>query len=651
MSKKRRLVRAIKKFFRKFIRKSSSTVKKQSLWLLRNFIVTKKRRNSVNSGFVLPTVAMVSLVVVLLTIAIMFRSFERSKNASNVRVNQAVLNAAAPALDRAKAKINQLIEDPLLPRSTFSDLSLTQVFDSSIDKYTFGDETQLKLVHEFNGNSGIQDEENLTSAWKYPVDTDNDGKFDSYTLYGIYYKTPRSTRARSPVDARTQPMDEGVSGTTCDTNVVTSADLVGTQGWYKVGSTLKRSFFVYTTTVPITDLSGIASAEQSKYVVFKGNKGFVALEYQQDRERIPLPNNAVLYEDDLEIAPGEGLNLNGRIFTNGNLLTRQNSNGVRYYLVSSPNSCYFTESNSKIVVAGNVINNKGTDTTVRNGVAVDLYTSGGVTTGNTISNTQQTVPANVFGQTAAYNSNAYADRIERLIEATTDGTTLATIDQLPNEVKEGIIKDQANNPAKEYSEIREEQLKIYFRKRTRRVPYAEVPDGGNALNNTGTDYATTDPTLGSGDSLRPIDAWVFPFNPANGTNAADYAKIGIKTNDDDSKKIYLSATDPDVQKKLDKEERIGDRILVGNGLPQLWYDSTKNKFISSSDDGQVISGKEWQTLEKGLQQRMRCRWVLPVRLKAYLMTTHLTCECGLQLFITIKQTLTILRHRVILKHQ
>ena len=175
MSKKRRLVRAIKKFFRKFIRKSSSTVKKQSLWLLRNFIVTKKRRNSVNSGFVLPTVAMVSLVVVLLTIAIMFRSFERSKNASNVRVNQAVLNAAAPALDRAKAKINQLIEDPLLPRSTFSDLSLTQVFDSSIDKYTFGDETQLKLVHEFNGNSGIQDEENLTSAWKYPVDTDNDG--------------------------------------------------------------------------------------------------------------------------------------------------------------------------------------------------------------------------------------------------------------------------------------------------------------------------------------------------------------------------------------------------------------------------------------------------------------------------------------------
>ncbi|MEM9927288.1 MAG: hypothetical protein AAF915_26690, partial [Cyanobacteria bacterium P01_D01_bin.50] len=102
MSRNRKLIRAIQNFYQKFKTKSPSTVKEQSLWLLRSFIVTKKRPVWVNSGFVLPTVAMVSLVVVLLTIAILFRSFERSKNASNVRVNQAVLNAATPAIDRAK---------------------------------------------------------------------------------------------------------------------------------------------------------------------------------------------------------------------------------------------------------------------------------------------------------------------------------------------------------------------------------------------------------------------------------------------------------------------------------------------------------------------------------------------------------------------
>ena len=127
MSKNRKLVRAVQNFYQQFKRKPPSTVKEQSLWLLRSFIVTKKRPDWVNAGFVLPTVAMVSLVVVLLTIAILFRSFERSKNASNVRVNQAVLNAATPAIDRARAKINKLFNDPRLPRSTPNDFSLDQV--------------------------------------------------------------------------------------------------------------------------------------------------------------------------------------------------------------------------------------------------------------------------------------------------------------------------------------------------------------------------------------------------------------------------------------------------------------------------------------------------------------------------------------------
>lgn len=351
-------------------------MKEQSLWLLRCFLITRRQSDWINAGFVLPTVVMVSLVVVLLTTAILFRSFERSKNASNVRVNEAVLNAASPALERAKAKIDQLFKDPRLPRSTPSDFSLTQVIGENISEFTFGDETPLKVVKDFNSTSGIQDEETLNTAWKYPVDTDNNGKLDSYTLYGIYFRTPTSNRPRNPLEARTQPMDEGATGGKCQSDVATSADLVGSQGWYKVGSKLKRSLFIYTATVPITDTTGLGS----NYEKFSGNKGFVALEYQQDRERIPLNNNAVLYENDLEIAPGFGININGRIFTNGNLLTRQSgtaaSNTIRYYLVSSPKSCYYTEENSKIIVAGNVINSRVDESSSGDGVFVDLFNQG-----------------------------------------------------------------------------------------------------------------------------------------------------------------------------------------------------------------------------------------------------------------------------------
>ncbi len=108
----------------------------------------------------LPTVAMVTLVVVLLTTAILFRSFERSKNASNVRVNEAVLNAATPAIDRARAKLDALIEDPTLPRGIPSDNALYDAIKK--DKYRLGDEARLKLAFDINGNNTIDTSTTLT---------------------------------------------------------------------------------------------------------------------------------------------------------------------------------------------------------------------------------------------------------------------------------------------------------------------------------------------------------------------------------------------------------------------------------------------------------------------------------------------------------
>ncbi len=606
MHPNRQLVKLIKDFYQKNHKQSTSEIREQRSWLMRSFLVTRKQADWVNAGFVLPTVAMVTLVVILLTTAILFRSFKRAENASNVRVNQAVLNAANPALERAKAKIDKLFQDPRLPRSTPNDVSLYDVISQSITEFTFGDETPLNLFYDTDGSnskktnpSNLYEEENLNTAWKYPVDTDNNGKFDSYTLYAIYFRNPPSSssaRARNPLEARTPPMNETKGGDACDRGNDTSAQLVGNQGWYKRGSTLKRSIFVYTANVPITDATGLGDG----YETFNGNRGFVALEYQQDRERSPLTNNAVLYNDDLEIAPGGGLRLNGRIATNSNLLTGQRVFGsykapMQFYLVSSPASCYYNVANSKILVGGNLANSRIQDTKDMNsssqGVIIDLFTEAGVGSQPKINSQNKTTTQN-GGRKVAYNGKAYEMRIQRLVEAA------KSKNPLPTEVTEEVQKRLDNDSSLNKNEETEKVLKTYFRKRTRRVPYAEVE-----IDKTDTDalkpYETSSPLTGSGDSLRPKDDWVFPFKPSDGTSAGGHAELSLKTN---GSKVVLAAKETELPEPEGDEEFIGDRILVGNNLPELFWDDTKNKFVGQDEAGQELKDKKW---DKGDGTRTR----------------------------------------------
>ncbi|NMG10489.1 hormogonium polysaccharide biosynthesis protein HpsA [Brasilonema sp. UFV-L1] len=598
MSHYRRKLKTIKRFYRKISQIFLSFIQKQIIRLLKNLFVNRRRRRAnMNAGFVLPTVAMVALVVVLMTTAILFRSFERSKHASNVRVNEAVMSATLPSLERAKAKIEQLFGDSRLSSSTPSYFLLEQVINDNIDEFTFGDETQLKLVQQFNDQNNIQDEETLRTAWKYPVDLDKNGKFDSYTLYGIYFRTSTTNRDKSVLKARTKPMDESTTvGKQCQRLFTSSVNLDSIQGWYKVGDKFKKSIFVYTTTVPITNLMEL---DTNKYETFTGNQGFVALEYQQNRARIPLSNNAVFSEDDLEIGSEEGISLNGRIFTNGNLLTRATTQPVRLYLVSSPNSCYFKEENSKIIVAGNVINSSVTENSSSGDVQVDLfdqsYEFNSAIKNDLINNTNKTVPTSVFENTAAYNDEAYIKRIERLVQAT--NRAYPNNAELPDEVEQEIKRDLDADSSLDPVKVRDQKLRIYFRKRTRRVPYAEITQGVDSLKDGSYDDETNNPLQGSGNSLRPVDEWIFPFDPTDGKTATNYAEIGIQENG--SQKLSLSATDPAEQAKADKEQKIGDRLLVGNNLPQLWFDTTKDKFLSSPDEGQTITGKEWDVDKTG----------------------------------------------------
>ncbi|MDZ7950235.1 hormogonium polysaccharide biosynthesis protein HpsA [Nostoc sp. DedQUE09] len=596
MSRKRQLFKVIKKTFRQISKQFLSTINKQIIWLLRTISGTQRRHSSVNSGFVLPTVAMVVLVVVLLTTAILFRSFERSKNASNVRVNEATMQAATPALDRAKAKISALFADPTLPRSVPSNLTLYSTLVNKLSVYTFGDETPVTLAYNLNKSTStpkieaassmaLENQESIQTAWKFPADTDNNGKFDSFILYGIYFRTPpqtgtTQTRSRSPLDARTPPMLPAKAGGACDVAGDTSASLVGSSGWYKLpNGELKKSFFVYAVTVPISDTTQATSLDTTnKYEKYRGNKGFSALEMQQDRSQVSITNNAVVYEDDLDITPGPRFRLNGRIFTNSNLFTGETSEDITFYQVSSRYSCYYERENGKIVVGGNIATSNPISTTNLGGTRIDLFRENNAPdTSKSLADTNKTTSNN--SNDIAYNTQAYAQRIDLLVKAQLNNAT--TTD--PQEIRTNITNRLLNDPSLDATKVRKEELENWFRKRTRRVPFREVPYGTSAIEKSaGVDYTTADAATfmkGSVNTLRPMDAWIYPTD----TNTT----LTLNT-------AQLPTGDPDVVDNTPViETQLGDRIVLGNNLPELIWDSTKGDFVGENDPQAISPAVKW----------------------------------------------------------
>ncbi len=93
-------------------------------------------------------------------------------------------------------------------------------------------------------------------------------------------------------------MDDGSLGCLCTAAKGTSASLIGESGWYKAGSKIKKSFFTYVATVPISkeqiQSEGLPITGSKSYKEYTGNKGFSGIEFQQDQERTPIVNNAVV---------------------------------------------------------------------------------------------------------------------------------------------------------------------------------------------------------------------------------------------------------------------------------------------------------------------------------------------------------------------
>jgi Tfp pilus assembly protein PilX len=623
MSSKRQQYKFIKKIF-KLNQLFFSAIKKRLVWLIRTLFLTKKHRNSANAGFVLPTVAMVSLVVVLLTTAILFRSFERAKNASNVRVNEVVINAATPALDRARAKIDALLEDPTLPRGTPTNNALYDALKK--DKYSLGDETRLKLAFDINNDGNItsnnnllENDETLKTAWKYAVDTDNNGLKDTFTLYGIYFRTPtRDTstgqfnRKRNPLEARTPPMDNALTNQQCS-NASGFSSLVGNSSWYQLQSgNLGKSFFVYTINVPITQAAYNALSSNTGYEPYKGNKSVAALEFQQDRSRVPLPNNAVWFENDLEIIVGNtDLLLNGRIHTNGNLLVGRGTGNITLRQVSSKTSCFYSQENGLISVGGNVGTGNINQNADQNGITVDLYRGFAQGIGTTqISGTgtpAQKSTNSPGGSLIGFNDQAYNKRIAQMktdglalctaCQSATSGSTLITAvnaSGYPEDVKRNVTaKVNSADDAVTAKNVLADEVEIYLRNRTRRVPFAEVPDASGIDATTGYTAITA--------NLTPQATWREPIDSS--TNQLTGTTISLNADS-------LAATYPTFQKQKGIQMYLGDRVLVGNNLPARWllngqYVGSDGKHFVKNSSGSGVNWTEPPSPEPAQNQK---RW-------------------------------------------
>ncbi|MEG4867048.1 MULTISPECIES: hormogonium polysaccharide biosynthesis protein HpsA [unclassified Microcoleus] len=604
---KSKLSKVIVVLLRRIAGVTRSGAKRLMRAMLQALMAMSRRAKLPVAGFVLPTVTMVLLVVILLTVAITLRSFDRANTARNVRVNQQVLAAATPAIDRAKAKIQFMLwEDPQKPTGTPSDrelyLRMANADGAATDFYSFGDEERLVLKADLDGNGSAvgdanqppiladdKENESINTAWRYPVDTNGDGTYDTFTIYGIFFRSPKRsdagptlgnfTRPRKSLEARTPPTSAKSLNPECVQGGGTVATLVGDSGWYRIDGPLKKSFFVETVNVPITqkDIDNGLVLDKTPEA-FKGSASTAALEYQQDQLRIPLANNAVVYEDDLDISPGPPLNLNGRIFTNSNLLVT-NLNGAdktRLYQVSSPDSCFYEQENSKIVVGGNVVNGWSGNTTATqiNPVSVHLFQkASSLPTGNgrnaamltaakTISDKDSESTTTESSLDVLYNNKAYSDRLDSLVAAQM-GPVLPATGKPEQTPQPGDPFSVQNKPS---TQTRKQALEEYFKQMLRKVPFAE------------TDLALNPPIIdptGTQDTLRPAkQTWSKP----------DEGKTNIKVLPQLAKGQLETTTPTTDGSPLPEELLLGDRVIAGNNLPAKQWDDTKNEFTSAPEE-------------------------------------------------------------------
>lgn len=342
------------------------------LRLLSSLKVEVKRRQMRERGFVLPVAILIVLVLSLVTVGLLTRSTQRSIQTQVERAELTISRQLNAAIDRARAKIDNLIRDRRLPNSAPTDAQFTSALLNDgawvpaepSDPYTLPDERRFLL----NYNALVPDPQNPSRrievqrqapVWWFLVDTDNNGLNDSVTAYTILHAR------RAPVEGRDRL--EGFEGNISDTErarrlVIRSGPLQGSAlagctdspaeqtvnpnvgDWFQVGPALYKPFQVYAVTLPIEGADSTTRAVS-------------ALQFQQDRKRDLLNKWGIFNRGDVEFFFTPSYNWNGAIYAGGSLFFRYGSNNsFRAFTVSSEESCFYMPAdNSEITAFGELV--------------------------------------------------------------------------------------------------------------------------------------------------------------------------------------------------------------------------------------------------------------------------------------------------------
>lgn len=376
----RKLAKAVQSLFRQIWKLYRSMTKAMISWLLRSaFVLNRKSRRSPAAGFVLPTTVLLILIVALTAGALSYRAFSSSNRVITQTQNRVIYNAATPAIDRARAKLEFLFDpskDSRLPSGVPAEELLTSMLlnDGSVVKNLTAPPKPLKLPGTDDPYQ-LPDEKRVDlngdgkndNAWTFRSDTDGDGQTDATVIYSITFSTPANQP--DPTDPNNDRLGvnylltltdqqkangEGAGGRIA--SYVRGGPLVNSsgsgcvkpnssgvrvdQGWYEDlvnSSILRKNFQVDAFVVPDR------AAKETGF----GN--FATLEFQQDRQLNRGNKWGAWFRNDLEIFPGPQFNWNGAMHTEGSLMI--GGDKVNAYLISSPNSClYYPASSSEITV-------------------------------------------------------------------------------------------------------------------------------------------------------------------------------------------------------------------------------------------------------------------------------------------------------------
>ena len=317
-------------------------------WLLRRLFSFRVYYQYSRSGFILPTTVLLLMVVSLAVGAITLRTFERTTQVVGGREQQVIYNAATPAVDRARSKLEFLFgTDPRMPSGVPGEGIIAELLGNGAnvitgvtDAYTIPGETRLDIDGDGNDDA----------AWSYPLDSDEDGTNDALVAYSIVFNTPKSGETHQMSDSsdtgiaaradRLQVRNSPLSGSlqlegSCQFLDDPSLGAPIEQGWFPDAvstSVLRKNFQVSVFVLPDDPAESVST-----------------LEFQQDRQLNKGNKWGAWFRNDLELHPGPAFNWNGAMHTEGNFLVGLNS--FTGYLISSPESCLYTRDASEITIA------------------------------------------------------------------------------------------------------------------------------------------------------------------------------------------------------------------------------------------------------------------------------------------------------------